>query len=85
MADLREKRDIWEKDLSPNLYFNDGCVCLVLLRDVNGHFHCHRYFTVSINWEVSVDHQGVLANKAMEWLIQYVPTLDIMELNPLND
>ncbi len=79
---LKEQREPWEKGLEVVCEMNDqghSDTLLVVLKDDNQQYHCHRYFRTIFSgpvkpapeaerWEISADAQRVDADTAMAWL-----------------
>lgn len=68
LASLRKQ---WEKTLVPQCEIDrvasDGNFLAVLL-DKRGMYHCHRYFPICSDWEVSVDARAVTIDIVWKWL-----------------
>lgn len=80
---LKEQREQWEEGLEVVCEMNDqghSDTLLVVLKDDDKHYHCHRYFRIYViggdvkpateaeRWEISADAQRVDADTAMAWL-----------------
>lgn len=66
---LQQLRLKWEKGLQLVAEISvDNHKRLVVLKNSNGLYYCHRYFTCGDEWVVSVDMSGVTADEAMRWM-----------------
>ena len=66
---LAEVRRQWEKGLTVK------CVLKMRLDNMNvvlqgndGRYHCHTYFPIGADWQVSADRQGVELEEVWKWL-----------------
>lgn len=81
--DFKELREQWEEGLEVKYEKDagpDDPTFLVVLESFDirescrspedqGYYHCHRYFKIGDNWEVSVDGQNVSLDQVWEWLM----------------
>jgi len=68
---LDEVRRQWEKGLKVKCVLDEASsdqALVVLQSERNEKYHCHRYFQIGADWQVSVDHQGVDLEKVWKWL-----------------
>ena len=66
---LEEVRAQWERGLEAKCVVDsaDEDVALVILQK-GEKYHCHRYFQIGSDWQVSVDRQGVELKEVWKWL-----------------
>jgi len=84
--DLKERREQWEKGLEVKTEISPNKQELLVVlehedrresdRFREGDFyHCHRYFMIGDDWEISVDGQNVTLDKVWKWLKDFCPFL----------
>lgn len=73
---LAQTRSNWESGLIPIGMTTHSGQYLVVLKDKDGLFHCHRYFCSepdplkpTAKWKVSVDAKGVNQAEVLKWLL----------------
>jgi len=70
MDTLERLRHVWENGLTIIRYFQrDESEVLVVLSGFAGQYHCHRYFTVGTDWNVSVDVKSTDVADVFDWLV----------------
>lgn len=70
MTSLGEIRAEWEEGLTVVAASEQPELgrCLVVLKDRNGLYHCHRYFSIGGDWCCSVDIRGTsLFHSVIAW------------------
>lgn len=66
---LQQLRLGWEKGMQLVAEISvDSFKRLVVLKNSNGLYYCHRYFMCHDKWVVSVDMSRVVADEAMRWM-----------------
>lgn len=71
MNTLIELREQWEKKLSVVATYQDtDNTLLVVLKDYANDYHCHRYFTVGGQWNVSVDAAHLEDDTVIEYIMK---------------
>ena len=73
MKTLEDVRTEWERGLTLlsviEIHYRDSLdEVLVILEKPQGVYHCHRYFPIGNNWNVSVDGQNVPLEAVFSWL-----------------
>ena len=77
--DLKERREQWEKGLEVKCILGTKLDdVLVVLEDYDrregdrfsegDYYHCHRYFPIGKDWQVSADGQNVTLDQVWKWL-----------------
>jgi len=66
---LEKIREQWEKGLEAKCVLKgklDGVH--VVLQDKHGLYHCHTYFPIGEDWQVSADWQGIPLEEVWGWM-----------------